>query len=144
MQVSDSFAKHIEALEGFRARAYRDINGVPTIGYGHVIRSDEQWLQTALLTRDDALRLLRIDIKEAEDAVNRLVQVELKQEQFDALVSFTFNVGQGALSRSTLLKKLNAGHCCAVPGEMRRWNNGGKVGLIARRAAEVALYVGES
>lgn len=144
VHVSDSFTRHIELLEGFRAKAYRDINGVVTIGYGHVIRSTEQYLQTAVLTREEALVILRADVKEAEAAVNRLVHVPLKQEQFDALVSFTFNVGQGALANSTLLRKLNAGHCCAVPDQMRRWTNNGKAGMIARRAAEVALWIGDA
>lgn len=143
MQVSGRFEKHIEVLEGFRAKAYRDIFGVLTIGFGHTVRSNEHHLQLDVITREEALELLRQDVTEAENAVNRLVTVPLRQEQFDALVSFTFNVGQGALARSTLLKKLNAGHCCAVPGEMRRWTNNGKAGMIARRAAEVALWIGD-
>lgn len=141
--VSDRFAQHVERLEGFRARAYKDTRGLLTIGFGHRIRADEFCLKDAFLTRDEALTLLRLDVVEAEAAVNRLVKVPLKQEQFDALVSFTFNVGQGNLATSTLLRKLNEGHCCAVPDELRRWKRGGTASLLARRNAEIALYIGD-
>lgn len=141
--VSDRFARHIEGLEGFKAKAYRDTAGKMTIGFGHLIKNSEPELRTAVLTRDEALAILRADVAEAERAVNRLVKVKLRQEQFDALVSFTFNIGQGALSTSTLLRKLNDGHCCAVPDEMRKWKRGGNASLLSRRNAEIALYVGE-
>lgn len=145
MEVSDAFARHIESVEGFKAKAYQDSGGVWTIGFGHVIKEKESGLFTAILTREQATSILKADVAIAEAAVNRLVTVPLKQEQFDALVSFVFNIGEGQFARSTLLKKLNAGHCCAVPDEMRRFKyDNGKVvaGLIARRAAEVDFYVG--
>ncbi len=140
MQVSERFARHIEQLEGFRAQAYRDINGHLTIGFGHLVKPGESF---AIITREEGLSLLHADIADAERAVHALVFVPLKQEQYDALVSFVFNIGWSQFANSTLLRKLNAGHCCAVPDEMRRWTNGGKAGLIARRKAEIALYVGE-
>jgi lysozyme len=143
--ISDNFVAHIERLEGFRARLYKDAGGVPTIGYGHVPEPGEQF-EGRTLTREEALSLLKHDVEEAEAAVNRLVAVNLKQEQFDALVSFVFNVGEGAFAGSTLLRKLNQGHCCAVPDQLRRWNRTkGRViaGLAARRNAEISLYVGE-
>lgn len=147
VKVGKAFVPHIELIEGFRARAYRDVGGVWTIGYGHAIKPSEGHLKKAILTREQAAELLKEDVRDAEDAVNTYVKVPLKQEQFDALVSFTFNVGGGALKRSTLLEKLNAGHCCAVPDELRRWRRaGGKVvaGLVARREKEIALYVGDA
>lgn len=147
VNVSDKFVPHIEALEGFRARAYRDVAGVLTIGYGHAIKPSEAWLRDATLSREQAAELLRQDVKAAENAVNTFVKVPLKQEQFDALVSFTYNVGAGALRTSTLVRRLNNGHCCAVPDELRRWKYaGGRVvnGLVARREAEIALYTGAS
>jgi lysozyme len=140
VQVSESFRAHIERVEGFRAQAYRDIKGNLTIGYGHLVQPGESF---ATLTREEGLSLLHADIAFAERAVQALVLVPLKQEQYDALVSFVFNVGWKQFSDSTLLRKLNAGHCCAVPDEMRRWTNKGNAGMIARRKAEIALYVGE-
>jgi len=143
--ISDRFVQHIERLEGFRARLYQDTGGVWTIGYGHVPEPGEDF-EKRTLTRDEALALLKHDIEEAEAVVNRLVAVNLKQEQFDALVSFVFNIGEGAFAGSTLLRKLNAGHCCAVPDQMRRWSRDkGRViaGLVARRSAEIALFTGD-
>lgn len=144
MKVSDTFVAHIERLEGFRATLYSDTGGVATIGYGHVPEPGEDFTGV-VLTREEACALLRHDIREAEDAVNTHVTVRLYQEQFDALVSFAYNVGEKAFAQSTLLRKLNAGLCCAVPDELRRWthDNGRFLqGLANRREAEVALYVG--
>lgn len=147
MLVSSKFTEHIESLEGFKAQAYRDTGGVLTIGYGHVVKPSEKHLYTAVITRDEAAALLRKDTKIAEQAVNDNVRVPLSQNQFDALVSFVFNVGERQFRQSTLLKKLNDGHCCAVPDEMRKWtrDNGRVVmGLVKRREAEIALYTGVS
>ena len=144
MRVSDTFVAHIERLEGFRAALYDDTGGVATIGYGHVPEPGESFAGRTL-TRTEALCILKRDIREAEAAVNLHVTVPLKQEQFDALVSFVFNVGEDAFMNSTMLRKLNAGHCCAVVDEFRRWkyDNGRAVrGLALRREAEIALYVG--
>ncbi len=140
MTVSDRFVALIETLEGFKAQAYQDINGHMTIGFGHLIKDGEQF---GTLTREEAEALLRKDVMEAEAYVNSFVRVVLKQEQFDALVSFVFNIGAGNFQHSTLLRKLNAGHCCAVPDEMRRWSNGQNRGLLDRRTKEVALYTGD-
>lgn len=146
MEVSDTFPQHIERVEGFRATAYRDAHDVLTIGYGHVIKPGESYLAVSTISRDTAARILHQDTKHAVDVVNTAVKVPLKQEQFDALVSFVFNVGEGAFRSSTLLRKLNAGHCCAVPDEMRRWVHAGPhvvQGLVRRRETEIALYTGE-
>lgn len=141
MQVSDRFGKHIESLEGFRAKRYRDTTGHWTIGFGHLIKPGESFGDA--ITREEAFALLHGDVADAERAVNSLVQVPLKQEQYDALVSFVFNVGWGQFASSSLLRKLNAGHCCAVPDEIRRWTDHGSAGKIIRRKAEIALFVGE-
>lgn len=146
VDVSKQFPDHIERIEGFRAQAYRDTGGVLTIGFGHVVKPSEAWLQTVTLTREQATDILRKDTKSAAEAVNGNVKVLLRQEQFDALVSFVFNVGETQFRQSTLLRKLNAGHCCAVPDELRRWTkDNGRVyqGLIRRRDAEIALYRGD-
>jgi lysozyme len=90
-----------------------------------------------------AERLLRQDVKPKAAAVNQSVRVPLFQGQYDSLVSWTFNLGEGALKSSTMLKKINAARHDEVPGQMKRWNRaGGKVlkGLERRREAEAALY----
>jgi lysozyme len=89
-------------------------------------------------------RLLAEDLVEFEEYVDTLVKVPLTQNQFDALVSWTFNLGPGNLQESTLLKKLNQGLYAEVPTEIRRWNKaGGEVldGLVRRREAEVSLFL---
>jgi lysozyme len=87
--------------------------------------------------------LLLQDVKPKAAAVNARVSVPLFQGQYDSLVSWTFNLGEGALKSSTMLKKINAARHDEVPGQMKRWNRaGGKVlkGLARRREAEAALY----
>lgn len=145
VNVSSKFSEHIEKLEGFKAQAYRDTGGVLTIGFGHAIKPSEVHLRTAVITRDEAVALLHEDTKAAERAVNEHVTIPLSQGQFDALVSFVFNVGERQFRQSTLLRVLNKGRCCAVPDELRRWtrDNGRVVmGLVRRREAEIALYTG--
>ena len=115
--------------------------GVWTIGYGH---TKDVW-EDRLIIKKTADRLLAEDLAEFEKYVDNLVEVPLTQNQFDALVAWTFNLGPTNLSESTLLKKLNAGDYDSVPDEMRRWNKaGGKVldGLVRRREAEAQLFIG--
>jgi len=95
------------------------------------------------ITRAEAMDLLRQDVRTAEDAVRRLVDVPLNQNQFDALVSFTFNLGEGNLQSSTLLRRLNDGDYDSVPSELNRWTRGGGQvlpGLVRRRAEEGELF----
>lgn len=125
--------------EGLRLEAYQDSGGVWTIGYGHTKTAHEGMK----ITKAKAEALFKSDLAPFEAAVERLVTVDLTDHQFGALVSFAFNVGEGAFARSTLLKKLNAGDYDAVPGQLARWNKaGGKVvpGLVNRRAAEAGLW----
>lgn len=130
----------IQAFEGFSARVYLDVAGIATIGYGHVIKKGEQF---SIITRGEAEILLRQDIAEAERAVCRLITIPLKDGQFDALVSFTYNLGAAALQRSTLRRKINRGEQDSIPHEFRRWvYAGGKQwpGLLRRREAEIQRY----
>lgn len=148
LRTSDNGIAKIKQWEGFRAKAYRDGGGVWTIGYGHTSDALFEVKPNSVITEEKAEELLRHDLREAEDAVNAYVKVPLNQNQFDALVSFTFNVGvggkkQAGFTTSTLLKKLNAGDYDAVPKELARWNkDNGKVvaGLTNRRAAEAGLW----
>ena len=138
----------IKQFEGFRARAYQDVAGQWTIGYGHLVRPEEKAIYlNATLTELEAENILRQDIAIAEEAVKRLVTVPLSGEQFSALVSFVFNLGQGNFADSTLLKKLNAGDYEGASLEFERWNKariGGVLqpvaGLTRRRLAEQQLF----
>ena len=141
---------------GARLRAYRDSGGAWTIGVGHLLKAEE--LDTGKvrinqslvswrggLAPEQADALLAQDLGEAEAAVNSQVCHDLTQNQFDALVSFTFNVGSAAFRRSTLLRCINTGDMAGVPAQFRLWvyDNHTKVkGLINRREAEVALWEG--
>lgn len=135
----------IKQHEKFVSVPYKDQAGLWTIGYGHKIEAGESFTS---LTEAQASTLLAKDVGKAEDAVNASVHVGLTQHQFDALVSFVFNVGTGAFRRSTLLKKLNNGDP-TVAAEFTRWvyvtKGGQKVqsaGLLNRRQAEVAMFNG--
>lgn len=132
-----------EAEEGLRLTAYPDpgTGGDPwTIGYGHTGADVHPGL---VITKDKAEQLLRADVRTAEAAVKRLVKVQLSQNQYDALVDFVFNVGEGNFAYSTLLKLLNQGNFKAASLQFDRWNKaGGKIlnGLIRRRDNEEALF----
>lgn len=140
MIYSDTGMKLTEEFEGCRLEAYLDVAGVPTIGYGHtkgVGMGDR-------CTLEQAAKWLREDIAEAEAAVNRLVKVPLTQNQFDALVDFTFNLGAGNLIKSTLLRLLNKGDYKNAAVEFIRWNRAGgfvRAGLTRRRMAEKELFL---
>jgi lysozyme len=138
-QVDDEGRAAIKRFEACRLEAYQDAVGVWTIGYG----STRGVRAGMAITQDDAERRLSADLEPAESAVDRLVMVDLTDGQFDALVSFVFNVGEGTFKTSTLLKKLNAGKYAAVPAELQRFRyaHGRPLkGLSARRAAEAGLW----
>lgn len=131
----------IKRWEGFSARVYLCPAGRRTIGYGHVVRSGEGFPDGISL--GEAEDLLISDIRETEQAVGRLVTVPLSQGQFDALVCLAYNIGAGALARSTLLRLLNAGNRAAAALEFSRWAYAGGYkleGLIKRREEEKALF----
>jgi len=135
----------IKKYEGLRTTAYQDAVGIWTIGYGHTgkVYSGQS------ISEQQAEDLLRAELGHAEAAVERSIKVNLNDNQFAALVAFTFNVGGGALASSTLASKLNAGDYAAVPEQLERWSKvrdrasgGYKVlaGLLNRRKAEGALW----
>lgn len=133
----------IKWFEGFSSTVYICPAGYPTIGYGHLVRSSEFFTE---ITETEAEELLRKDVESAERAVLRLVNVPLTDGQFDALVSFTFNLGGGAFQRSTLRRKVNRQAHAEVPGQLMRWvwAGGRKLkGLCIRREAESKLYSSE-
>lgn len=129
----------IKEFEGFRHDAYQDSAGVWTIGYGHTLTARPGMR----ISRSEGERLLRQDLVRFETAVRDRVTVSLTQNQFDALVSFAFNVGVGAFSKSTLLRLLNQGDYTGAKKEFRRWvHAGGRrlQGLVRRRDREAQLF----
>src|SRR5258708_6178734 len=142
MYVYSSNGMHLtEQFEGDRLTAYQDSKGVWTIGYGHT----RGVVPGMTCTQQQADRWLAEDIAWAESEVNKLVHVPLTQQQFDALVDFTFNCGSGNFDHSTLLKLVNAGDMEHAALEFEKWDRcGGKevAGLLRRRKAEEAEFVG--
>lgn len=133
----------IKQVEGFEPKIYLDAAGYPTIGYGHLVRDYErEWFKNGISEAAGEALLIK-DVLAAEQAVLRLVKVPLTDGQFDALVSFTFNLGGGALQRSTLRRKVNRAEHDDVPPEFMKWVwAGGKKlkGLVKRREKEAIMY----
>lgn len=143
MKLNKSGLDLIKSYEGLRLKAYKVLESEKyyTIGYGHY-GSDVRFGDT--ITKNEADNLFKKDVKRFEDAVNKYVKVELTQNQFNALVSFTYNVGVGALQTSTLLNYLNKGDFKKASNEFDKWiHSGGKVlaGLVARRKKEKSLFL---
>lgn len=145
MQTSDKGIALIKQFEGCKLTAYQDSVGVWTIGYGWTQPVDGKSIRAGMtIKQKTAERLLKTGLVSYESDVSRLVKVDLTQGQFDALVSFTYNLGARSLSTSTLLRKLNASDYAGAADEFLRWNKaGGKVlnGLNRRREAECALFL---
>jgi lysozyme len=141
VKISDAGIAHLKKFEGCRYETYLDIGGVPTIGFGHTGPDVQMGM---CINEEEAERLLRLDLASAEKCVTDLVEVWVSQCQFDALVSFAYNIGCGALKHSTLLKKLNGGDHEGAALEFPRWNKvRGRVvnGLTRRREAERDLFL---
>ncbi|ENR4993248.1 lysozyme [Enterobacter roggenkampii] len=145
MQTSDKGIALIKQFEGCKLTAYQDSVGVWTIGYGWTKPVDGKPIRAGMtIKQETAERLLKTGLVSYENDVSRLVKVDLTQGQFDALVSFTYNLGARSLSTSTLLRKLSGGDYAGAADEFLRWNKaGGKVlnGLTRRREAERALFL---
>ena len=148
MQTSHEGIALIKGFEGCRLTAYPDpgTGGAPwTIGYGWTHPVDGKPIKPGMtIKQETADRLLKTGLVSYENDVLKMAKVKLTQGQFDALVSFAYNVGSRALSTSTLLRKLNDGDVKGAADEFLRWNKaGGKVlnGLTRRREAERALFL---
>ena len=142
MKTSEEGVALIRHFEGCRLEAYLCPAGVWTIGYGHTLDVREG----DVIDQEAAEALLIEDLEEFEGYVTSLVEIELKQHQFDALVAWTFNLGPTNLKESTMLNRINYGPLSDVPFQLQRWNRaGGQVldGLVKRRAAEAALWEGK-
>jgi lysozyme len=141
MRTSQAGLDLIKRSEGFRPQTYRDACGLPTIGYGHRLMDLNAF--PFGLTEAEAAKILAEDLRNAEQAVERLVKVPLTQGQFDALVDFVFNLGAGRLATSSMLRMLNAGRYVDAAEHMLAWDHAGGrelAALKARRQAEVALW----
>ena len=141
MQLSAVGLGLVKRSEGFRNRIYLDVAGIPSIGYGHRVLAGESFANG--IEEAEGAELLARDLRNAERAVQRLVRVALTQGQFDALVDFCFNLGQGRLAASTLLQDLNKGRYDAAAEQLLRWDHAGAMenaGLKARREAEFHLW----
>ena len=139
MKTSDKGIELIKKHEGFRSKAYRCSANVLTIGFGHTLNVKS----TDVITLDEAEYFLRQDVAFAEKEVNRH-NLNINQNQFDALVSFVFNLGVGNFARSTLLRKIKSDpNDPTIRKEFERWiYAGSKVlnGLVRRRKEEAELY----
>ena len=142
MKISQEGISLIKKFEGCELEAYKCAAGVWTIGYGHTegVKPNDE------MDKESAEELLALDLVVYEKSVSWIITTPMNQHQFDALVSFTFNLGETNLCSSTLRKVLNQEQYNEVPNQIRRWNKAnGKVndGLIRRREAEALLFEGK-
>lgn len=147
MKASDNLVKMVEKFEGLKLNAYLCPACVWTIGLGSTVYANGQKVkQGDAVTKPQAYQIFRDTLKKYEDAVTRNVTSAINQNQFDALVDFCYNLGEGNFKKSTLLKKINTNpKDPAIRAEFMKWNKaGGKVlnGLTKRRQAEADLYFG--
>jgi lysozyme len=141
LTISEDGLNFIKAFEDFSAKPYLCPAGVLTIGYGHAILPGEKF---TAITEEEAVELLKKDCAKFISAINKLVKAELNRNQFDALVSFVFNIGQNAFANSTLLKLLNKGDYIGAANQFPRWNKIKGVpsnGLTTRRQLEKCLFL---
>lgn len=140
MNASDTAINLIKKFEGFSASPYKDGAGLNTVGFGHKVEPGELFDN---ITEATAEALLHSDLADTEHAINTLVKVVLNQNQFDALCSWTYNLGVGRLNESTLLEKLNENDLQGASEQITRWKYIGttlSLGLSRRREAERSLF----
>lgn len=143
LNLVKEFEGCLKSVGGGLFKPYICPAGVLTIGWGHTNAHGRKFDDSARWSQRECDDELASDMRRFEAAVTRLVKVPLNQNQFDALVSFAYNCGEGNLQKSTLLRKLNAGDYAGAAAQFPVWNKGGgKVlnGLVRRRAAEMALF----
>lgn len=134
----------IKSFEGLELKAYKDVVGVLTIGYGH---TGSGFDANSTITEAEAEEILKKDLQLFENGVNSAVTVNLNDNQFSALVSFSYNLGLGNLGKSTLLKLVNEGKFQEASEEFGKWTRaGGNIlpGLVRRREAEKNLFLDSS
>ena len=142
LKYSDAGLCLTKEFEGLRLEAYQDTAGIWTIGYGHTGRDVRPGRR---VSEFEAEALLRADLRDAIACVNRAVEIELRQHEFDALVDFCYNTGRGNFERSSLLGKVNLEDFQGAAVQFGLWVNVDQrpvPGLVRRRAAEVAMFRG--
>lgn len=147
--VSNEMTQKIKKFEGYLARAYQDVVGVWTIGYGNTYYADGTKVKEGdTITRAEAEELFAEILDQFSSKVSGTITSRVNQCQFDALVSFTYNVGIGNLKKSTLLRKVNMNPDDeSIRDEFMKWTKaGGKVynGLVKRRKDEADYYFGKT
>jgi lysozyme len=143
MKTSDKGIEQLKTFEGFRSMPYLDTANKLTVGYGHLMVPGDGLVEGSPITMGQATQLLRQDVGTAEDCVNS-AGLDLTQNEFDALVSFVYNLGCGAFKRSTLLKFLQAKNKLAASGEFPKWSMvSGKHSdsILKRRFAEQDCFL---
>jgi len=141
MRTSEYGLDLIKKFEDLKLKIYKDAGGKWTIGYGHLIKDNEELDEIDLSM---ATKLLQEDLKDAENAVNKYCKSPISQKMFDALVAFVFNVGPSNFKSSTLLKLLNQKKYLEAAAQFTEWvfcNKKILQGLIRRRTAELVLYL---
>ena len=139
MAITESTLSFITKEEGFRNKAYKDSKNLATIGVGHLIKTDEPHLLNTTLTDEQVKDLLKSDLKWCSEAVESSVRVSLTQNQFDALYSLCFNIGETNFKRSTVVKRINAGDLKGAADAILMWNK--PAVLQKRRERERALFL---
>ena len=142
MNISQEGISLIKKFEGCELEAYKCAAGVWTIGYGHT----KDVKEGNSITKEEAESMLVHELQEYCSDVDIAVKVDLKQNEFDSLVSWTYNLGPTNLNSSTMLRVLNEGKHDEVPAQMKRWNKASgqvKEGLVRRREAEALMFEGK-
>ena len=146
MKISQRGLELIKDFEGFSSTSYLCVAKIPTIGYGNTFYADGTKVKLGdQISKTDALKLLEVIAnRDFADKIFPYIKVKVTQNQFDAMVSLAYNIGVGNFSKSTLLKKVNAGDFVGASEEFLRWNKaGGKelLGLTKRREREKQLFL---
>jgi lysozyme len=144
MKTSMAGVNAIKQFEGLRVKTYRDIAGKLTIGYGHLVKEGDGIVEGEIISVVEATAFLVRDLEWAEQCITKNVHTQLTQNEFDALVSFVYNVGCPNFSHSTMLLYLNNGNKNAAGQEFVKWKFAGGVnspGLLARREKERDIFL---
>ncbi len=138
MQLSDKGRKLLEGREGCRLNVYHDVRGLATIGVGHLIKAGERF---TTLTQQEADDLFKKDVQKYVDNLNKVVNVSLTQDQFDALVSLSFNIGIAGLDHSSVLRAVNANLMDLAAEDFMMWHRPSVI--IGRREEEQDQFKGK-
>jgi len=148
MMTSEAGLKFLEGNEGRVLRVYKDVSGILTCGVGHVVRPEDHLALGQSISEELCEMFLREDVGKAEEAISAAVGVPMTQNQFDALVSLTFNIGVHGFRISSVLKDLNAGNISDEKRAFELWDKDLQHGrlmvdneLLRRRDREVALFM---